>query len=62
MRRYAQKGHPTLATLVDLNLQPRKFKVLLAIGLHRLSSLQTTLWYIALVYSFLFPLEGFEKS
>ena len=41
--RYVQKGHPTLATLVDLILQPRKFKVFLAIGLNRLSGLQIPL-------------------
>ena len=36
--------------------------MLVAIGLNRLSGLQTPLCYIALVYSFLFPLEGFENT
>ena len=44
-------------------LQPQlRFKVLVAIDLNRLSGLQTTLWYIALVYIFLFPLQGFENT
>ena len=46
-----------LAAQVDLILQPRKFKVLVAISLNRLSGLQTSLWYIALV-----PLEGFGTT
>ena len=46
-----------LAAQVDLILQPRKFKVLVEISLNRLSGLQTSLWYIALV-----PLEGFGNT
>ena len=38
---YIEKEHPTFETQVDLILQPRKFKVFTAIGLNRLSGLQT---------------------
>ena len=56
-----QKGHPTLATLGDLILQPRKFKAFVAISLNRLSGLQTPLQYIALVYSFYFLSKVLRK-
>ena len=57
---HVQKRHPTLVAYVDLILQPRcKFKVSVAVSLNRLSSLQTSLWYNSLVYSFLFPLAVF---
>ena len=59
---YVQKGHPILAISVDLILQPRKFKVFVAIDLNRLSSLQTPLGYISLVYSFLFSPKVFRKA
>ena len=61
--RYVLKGHPTLVTYVDLIFQPQwKFRVLVVIGLNRLSGLQTLLFYIALIYSFLFFPKGFEDT
>ena len=41
-----KKGHPSLATQVDLILQNWwEFKVLVTIGLNRLSSFHRPLWY-----------------
>ena len=59
---YVQKGHPTLQHKLIWIFTLQSSKYYWQSFYTGLSSLQATLWDIALVNSFLFPLKDFEKS